>query len=121
VPHTVVEQLMCAADIYVSASHRESSGFALIEALACGLPPVLSDIPSFRSLSGDGAVGQLWPCGDAAALARALVAEWRRNSPLERQRVRAYFEQSASSAALGRALLQAYTALVARQRAGSVP
>ena len=72
VPHARIEQLMRAADIFVQGSHRESTGYSLIEALACGLPPVVTDIPSFRSLTGPGAVARLWPCGDARALCDAL-------------------------------------------------
>ena len=40
-----VEELMRAADIFTLGSHREGSGYALTEALACGLPPVVTDIP----------------------------------------------------------------------------
>ncbi len=69
VPHARVELLMQSADLYVSASHREGSGYALIEALACGLVPVVTDIPSFSALTGDGEVGLLWSPGDPAALA----------------------------------------------------
>ena len=52
---------MRAADLFVLGSHREGSGYSLIEALACGLPPIVTDIPSFRSLTGAGVVGALWP------------------------------------------------------------
>src|SRR5262249_45479968 len=72
VSHTTVERLMQAADLFVLGSHREGSGYSLIEALACGLAPVVTDIPSFRTLTGSGKVGMLWPCGDASALSAAL-------------------------------------------------
>ncbi|GAC1672270.1 MAG: glycosyltransferase family 4 protein [Steroidobacteraceae bacterium] len=71
-PHERIELLMRAADLFVLGSHREGSGYSLIEALACGLPPVVTDIPSFRALTGGGAVGRLWPCGDTRALCEAL-------------------------------------------------
>ena len=45
---TRIEKLMRASDLFVLGSHREGSGYSLIEALACGLPPVVTDIPSFR-------------------------------------------------------------------------
>ena len=74
VPHERIEELMRAADLLVQGSHREGSGYSIIEALACALPPVVTDIPSFRSLTAGGAVGRLWRCEDPQDLCQALVA-----------------------------------------------
>jgi glycosyltransferase involved in cell wall biosynthesis len=113
IPHAEIAGWLSAADLFVSGSHREGSGYALIEALACGLPPVVTSIPSHRMLTGRGAVGQVWPAGDAAALSRALVDAWPA-SPDERvrqrQATRAHFERHLSREALGRALAAAYAA-----------
>jgi glycosyltransferase involved in cell wall biosynthesis len=116
VPHERVEQLMRAADIFVLGSHREGSGYALIEALACGLPPVVTDIPSFRALTGRGAVGALWPCGDAAALAAALQKVAARSGAATRAAVRGHFERELSSAALGAKLAAMYADVTGRGR-----
>jgi glycosyltransferase involved in cell wall biosynthesis len=116
VPHERVEQLMRAADLFVLGSHREGSGFSLIEALACGLPPVVTDIPSFRSLTAAGTVGMLWPCGDSRALCAALVASAARVSPGARAGVRAHFERELSFAALGLKLFVTYQDLIERKR-----
>jgi glycosyltransferase involved in cell wall biosynthesis len=116
VPHARVEQLMQAADLFALGSHREGSGFSLVEALACGLPPVVTDIPSFRSLTAAGTVGMLWPCGDSRALGRALVATAARARPEMRAAVRAHFERELSLTAVGMKLCVMYQDLVARQR-----
>jgi glycosyltransferase involved in cell wall biosynthesis len=108
VPHESVEQLMRAADVFVQGSHRESTGFALIEALACGLPPVVTDIPSFRSLTGQGAVGQLWPCGDSRGLSEALRSVAAHTDSVTRAAVRAHFERELSFTALGAKLAAVY-------------
>jgi glycosyltransferase involved in cell wall biosynthesis len=108
VPHERIEQLMRAADLFVLGSHREGSSYALIEALACGLPPVVTDIPSFRALTGGGAVGRLWPCGDAGALAEALQSLAGRTDPGMRAAVRAHFDRELSFEALGSKLANMY-------------
>jgi glycosyltransferase involved in cell wall biosynthesis len=112
VPHAHIEQLMRAADIFVLGSHQEGSGYSLIEALACGLPPVVSDIPSFRSLTGGGNVGALWPCDDAQRFAAALVSVAVRPRFALRAAVRAHFERELSFEAVGRKLVAAYRVLL---------
>jgi glycosyltransferase involved in cell wall biosynthesis len=116
VPHERVEQLMRAADIFVLGSHREGSGYSLIEALACGLPPVVTDIPSFRSLTGAGAVGALWPCSDARSLAAALHAVAARVGVETRAAVRAHFERELSFDSLGAKLLAMYQDVIEHGR-----
>ena len=119
VPHVQVEQLMRAADFFISGSHRESTGYALIEALACGLPPLVTDIPSFRALTADGAVGQLWRSGDAPSLCSALLRMRTHAAPADRAAVRAHFERELSFEALGRRLTAVYAELVARDERAS--
>ncbi len=112
VPHHKVEDFYQAADFFVLASRREGSGFSLIEALACGTTPLVTAIPSFRKITGDGEVGELFPVGDARTLAR-LLSEWaRRDGPRLRQSARRHFEQHLSYDAIGRQLLNAYEALL---------
>ena len=108
VPHASIRTLMSAADFLVQGSHREGSGYAVIEALACGLPPIVTDIPSFRTLTSHGTVGRLWPRGDASALGQALVQMAALPRADLRTTARAKFERDLSSAALGRALRAVY-------------
>lgn len=111
VPHAELEDLFNSADYFVLGSHHESAGYALIEALACGVVPVVSDIPSFRKVTRGGALGALWPPGDTGALGRALseVVE-KPLEPLSRS-ARRYFEEHLSYRAIGRDALTAYRAL----------
>lgn len=107
VPHTQVEMLLRASDLFVSGSRAEGSGYAAIEAMACGTTPVLTDIPAFRALTGDGQIGRLWPCGDAQRLAEALLhAAIERTSP---EQVRAHFDATLSFPAVGRLWSEAYS------------
>jgi len=111
VPHETVETLCRACDMFVLGSHREGSGYALLEALACGLVPVVSDIPSFRSLTGAGAVGSLAAPGDVAGFAAGIIAQARALGSGSRAAVLAYFDAHLSPAALGRRLVRAYETL----------
>jgi len=65
-----------AADLYVSASHSDGSSVSLMEALASGLPVLVSDIPGNREWVEPGApeaVGALFPDGDSNALAEGIL------------------------------------------------
>ncbi|HEX2492545.1 MAG TPA: glycosyltransferase family 4 protein [Steroidobacter sp.] len=114
VPHERIETMMQAADLFVIGSRREGSGYSLIEALACGLPPVVTDIPSFRSLTGGGAVGTLWPCGDAPYFSEALVEINRRPRHELRLATRAHFDREISFEAVGRKFAAAYADVAQR-------
>jgi glycosyltransferase involved in cell wall biosynthesis len=111
VPHERVEAMMRAADLFVLGSHREGSSFSLIEALATGLLPVVTDIPSLRALTGEGRVGALWRRGDPGSLARGLRLAARRCGAAERRRIRRHFDDFLSRAALGRRFSAAYREL----------
>jgi glycosyltransferase involved in cell wall biosynthesis len=119
IPHQKVERLMQAADLFLLGSHQEGSGYSLIEALACGLPPVVTDIPSFRSLTGHAKVGRLWACGDAAGLCSSLLSIMPHLGPQLRSSVRDHFEAELSFAALGRKLRSAYEDMLARKGASA--
>ena len=115
VPHEQVETLCRACDFFVLGSHREGSGYALLEALACGLPPIVSDIPSFRALTGEGAVGALVPPGESDALASALVRLAERPRENLRAAVRDHFQRHLSFEAVGARLVEAYASLAAQR------
>ncbi len=73
-PDAEVPAAYRSARILVSpALGWESFGIVLIEAMACGLAVVASDIPGYRSVVEDGVQGMLTPPGDARALAGALL------------------------------------------------
>lgn len=76
------------ADGLVLSSDYEGFGLVLVEALGCGIPVVSTDCPDGpREILGDGAYGRLAPCGDAGALARALLTSL--ETPPDREKLRA--------------------------------
>jgi glycosyltransferase involved in cell wall biosynthesis len=71
---TVIRRYLSAADVYVLASRAEGFPVAPLEAMACGLPIVASDIPSMRNILRDASNsgGLIVPPEDPRALAEAL-------------------------------------------------
>ena len=61
-----------AADVAVSVPLTDSSSAAVLEAMACGIPVVASDIPAMREWIVPGENGYLVPADDPAALAEAI-------------------------------------------------
>jgi glycosyltransferase involved in cell wall biosynthesis len=65
--------LLRSADIMVLPSYREGLPKSLIEAAACCLPLVTTDVPGCREVVEDGVDGLLVPARDATALATAIA------------------------------------------------
>jgi glycosyltransferase involved in cell wall biosynthesis len=61
------------ADLYVSPSHVDGSSVSLMEALACGIPVLVSDIPTNKEWVSENVNGWLFPDGDANALAEKIL------------------------------------------------
>jgi glycosyltransferase involved in cell wall biosynthesis len=59
-----------SVDFFISASHSESGGTALCEAISCGCIPVVSEIPSFKTICGD--IGLFFEAGNEDALLSIL-------------------------------------------------
>lgn len=65
--------LFRSVDAVVLPSYREGLPKGLIEAGACGLPLVTTDVPGCREVVSDGVDGLLVPVKDATALAGAIA------------------------------------------------
>jgi glycosyltransferase involved in cell wall biosynthesis len=70
------------ADLYISPSHVDGSSVSLMEALACGLPCLVSDIPANKEWVEDGVNGWLFPDGNADALAAKILDAIRQREKL---------------------------------------
>jgi glycosyltransferase involved in cell wall biosynthesis len=86
-----------SADLYISASHSDGTSISLLEAMACGCPVLVSDIPGNREWVQQGENGWLFPDGDAQALSRAIIqaVEQRERLPEMGREARRVAEQRA--------------------------
>jgi glycosyltransferase involved in cell wall biosynthesis len=116
VAHDRMADYYSAADVFLSASRHEGSGYALIESIACGVSPCVADIAAFRALMGD--CGARFPVGDPSACAEALVRVGARDREAERTALRRHFAEHLSWDVVGQRALAAYRTL-ASKRAGS--
>lgn len=89
-----------SADFYLSASHYESGGTALCEAMSCGCIPIVTNIPSFRTIGGD--AGLFFQPGNEEALLSLLLqtpgfpADKKKQYALDRFRTKLSFEAIAA-------------------------
>ncbi len=109
-PHDELELRYRGADFFVQTSHREGSGYSLLEAMACGTTPIVTDIPAARAIVGE--AGSLTKVGDAGAMADAIVALTARRQGELRSATRARFDAALTFDAIGGQLRAAYEALV---------
>lgn len=69
-----IEELLAIADVFLLPSANESFGLAALEAMACEVPVVSSDIGGIPEVNIDGVTGFLCPLGDVEMMAeKALV------------------------------------------------
>lgn len=115
VAHDEMPNYYGAADLFVSGSHSEGSGYALIEALSAGLVPVVTDIAAFQRIAGS--CGGRWRPGDAAHMAQALVDVLAKGFESQRDESHLQFERELSWHALAERTVREYRALIESKRA----
>lgn len=59
-------------DVFVSASDTETQGLVFVEAMACGLPVIGSDVGGSKDMIKDGKIGFLFKAGDENDLAEKM-------------------------------------------------
>ncbi len=65
-----IPELLQMADIYIHSAHWEGFGLAVVEAMASGLPVIVSDIPGLRDVVGD--AGILFESGNVEQLVKCI-------------------------------------------------
>lgn len=73
IDHQQLQAWYHAADFFISGSHYEGSGIAACEAMSCGCIPILTNIISFRKMTGPGKCGLLYQPGNTDELLFVLL------------------------------------------------
>ncbi|MEA3439220.1 MAG: glycosyltransferase [Chloroflexota bacterium] len=110
-PYDDLPEYYRAADLYLSASHSDGTSISLLEALACGIPALVSNIPGNREWIQPGEQGWLFTDGDSDALAQAILnaADQRHQLPEMGHAARTLAEQRANWDLNFQKLLKAYS------------
>jgi glycosyltransferase involved in cell wall biosynthesis len=79
VPNTEVPEAIRHMDVFVlpSTLDSESFGVSAVEAMACGVPVIASDVDGFRETVADGETGYLIPRKNSHAIAARLEELWK--------------------------------------------
>jgi glycosyltransferase involved in cell wall biosynthesis len=73
IPQGEMAKYLTMSDIYVSTSLSDGTSASLLEAMACQLVVVVTDIPANREWLENGKSGELVPRRDPASLAKSIV------------------------------------------------
>jgi glycosyltransferase involved in cell wall biosynthesis len=116
IEHSQLQDIYNSSDYFVLGSHQEGSGFALAEAMACGVVPVVTDIPSFRVMTDSGRIGACWRPGSPEAFAEKFLAVV--PQPLEQlsRRAHSFFQSQLSYQAIARDSVRAYREVIAARQ-----
>jgi glycosyltransferase involved in cell wall biosynthesis len=106
-----LREALSAADVFVLASRYEGWANVLLEAMACGLPVVATDVGGNAEVVCDPSLGRAVPLDDASALAGALAEALSRS--WDRSAIRAYAESNAWESRIP-ALVELFDRLAAR-------
>ena len=92
IPPDDLAMVLSSADVFVLATAGEGWANVFLEAMACGLPVVTTDVGGNRQVVSNTGLGTIVPYGDAAslfaAIAAALECSWDRGA------IRKYAEQN---------------------------
>ena len=84
IPHSKVNEFLCASDIFALATRFEGWANVFFEAMACGLPVITTNICGNAEVVRNGENGLLVPFGNrqalAAAINKALMTNWNREA-----------------------------------------
>jgi len=101
-----MEDFYNSADFFIQASLQEYGGNSLVEAMACGVIPVVTNIPSFQYLTGNDRFGTLFEKGDSEGLAQIVLNLSADKYSEFTKCIREYFDEYLSFNTIAKTLLE---------------
>lgn len=114
VTQAALRDAYCGADAFLFCSHEETEGIVVLEALACGVPVLVRDIPVYKGWLTDGV--NVYKAADNAGLQTKLAGILQHRLPDVTAAGRTVAEERALPV-IGQALLGHYAALPCRRAA----
>jgi len=115
VDHASMAELMGNASVYVSCALADGTSIALMEAIAAGLAPVVTDIEANRPLVTDGEDGYLFNPGDERDLADKVLKALSRDIPFELlDKKRSALKEMISWSSIAKRFIASYSQLIVR-------
>jgi glycosyltransferase involved in cell wall biosynthesis len=111
IPHEDLLYWFNSADFFLSGSHYEGSGTAVCEAMSCGCVPVVTSIPSFRMITGNGQCGFLYPPGNEDELLATLRQTQQVSLSSKRKNCLDHFRSTLSFEAIARRIQEIASSL----------
>jgi glycosyltransferase involved in cell wall biosynthesis len=117
-PHTnVFEQMKGARFVVFPSEWYENLPLVIIEAFACGVPVIASNLGAMKEVVEHGRTGLLFEPGNVADLARTMALAWDRPDYMQQlaQNARAEYEAKYTAAVSYRRLMAIYDEVIARR------
>jgi glycosyltransferase involved in cell wall biosynthesis len=116
IEHSQLEDIYNSADYFVLGSHHEGSGFSLAEAMACGVVPIVTGIPSFRAMTDGGRIGACWRPGSPEDFVDKFLGVSRQSLHQLSHKVHSFFQSQLSYKAIARDSMRAYREVIAARQ-----
>ncbi len=110
-PHQQMEGWYNSSHFIISGSHYEGGGTSVSEAMSCGCIPVITNIPSFRKITGPGKCGMLYDPGNEKELLATLLKTKELDLETERKKVLQQFNNELSFEAIARKINKVISSL----------
>jgi glycosyltransferase involved in cell wall biosynthesis len=107
-PHHELEKWYQESTYFLLGSHKEGGPIALVEAMACGCIPIVTNIPAFRAMINDGKYGYLFTPGNATELHQILTSLEEKTIEKLREQVVHFYKKELSHQAIANKLTQEF-------------